>query len=77
VINVTGRGGSIRVGTQVGYAYSGSPVLLAPDRKVSIVGSAVDLPPIFSAIYAKRLKTTGFVLIENQWGDNLPCHPYN
>jgi hypothetical protein len=21
-------------------------------------------------------KTTGFVLIEDQWGDNLPCHPY-
>jgi hypothetical protein len=76
VINVPGSGGSIRVGTQVGYGYSASPVLLAPGRKVSILGSAIDLPPTFSAIYAKSLKTTGFVLVENQWGDNLPCHPY-
>lgn len=76
VINVPGPGGPIHVGTQVGYAYSASPVLLAPERKVSIFGSAIDTPPIFSAIYARSLKTTGFVLIENQWGDDLPCHPY-
>ncbi len=76
VINVSGPGRPIRVGTQVGYAWSGSPVLLAPERKVSVLGSAIDLPPIFAAMYVRSLKTTGFVLIEDQWTDNLPCHPY-
>ena len=76
VINVPGPGGSISIGTQVNYAYSSSPVLLAPERKVKMHGSPSDVPPVFGALYVKSLKTSGNVLVEDQWVDDLPCHPY-
>jgi hypothetical protein len=61
---------------QVNYAYSSSPVLLAPERKVKMHGSPSDVPPVFSALYVKSLKTSGNVLVEDRWVDDLPCHPY-
>jgi hypothetical protein len=76
LINVPGPGGSISIGTQVNYAYSSSPVLLAPERKVKVHGSPSDVPPVFGAFYVKSLKTSGNVLVEDQWVDDLPCHPY-
>ena len=76
VINVPGPGRNISIGTQVNYAYSSSPVLLAPERKVKVHGSPSDVPPVFGAFYVKSLKTSGNVLVEDQWVDDLPCHPY-
>jgi hypothetical protein len=43
---------------------------------VKVHGSPSDVPPVFSAFYVKSLKTSGNVLIEDQWGNDLPCHPY-
>jgi hypothetical protein len=34
------------------------------------------LPPVLAAIYARRVKTKGAVPIEDQYMDELACHPY-
>ena len=67
----------MKVGTQLGIGVGASPVLLAPERNVSIIGSSLDVPPVLAAVYARRVKTRGNVLIEDQYTDDLPCHPYH
>ena len=46
----------------------GLKTLLAPGRKVSVLGASDDFSATVAAVYARSLKMTGFV-----YGDDLPC----
>jgi len=61
VFNVPGRGSPVKIGTQVGLADDANPLVLAPERKMTIVGSRLDYEPVVTGIYAERLKSIGYV----------------
>jgi hypothetical protein len=61
VFNVPGRGSPVKIGTQVGLGEDANPLVLAPERKMTIVGSRLDYEPFVTGIYAERLKSIGYV----------------
>jgi hypothetical protein len=66
-----GRDASAHPGDQrlhTGQDLVGIRTLLAPQRKVSILGAADDFSALVGAVYVRSLKMTGFV-----YGDQLPC----
>lgn len=52
----------MKIGNQVGLGEDTNPLVLAPLRKVAILGSRLDYPPVVTGTYARRLKTTGYLL---------------
>jgi hypothetical protein len=63
IVNVTGSGAGVKIGVLVR-----TPIIVAPGRKVDILGAADDVEDTTAAVYARSLKMRGFVDIEG-----LPC----
>lgn len=57
------------------YASGASPILLAPQRKVSVIGDAIDKDVGFAAMYVGRAKAKGFFEVRDTTATRMPCRP--
>lgn len=64
LFNVPGPGTPVKIGNQVGqFSEYANPIILAPQRKVDILGSRLDFPPVLNGVWAQSLKASGYVFL--------------